>query len=287
LRANDLLGRFATLPIQRLALAGAVMGVDGDPDAMIVLPTAELPAGAQAGTKVRVFVYLDTEDRLVATTREPRLTLGQATFLTVTACTNIGAFVDWGLGKELLVPFAEQARELFVGERVPIQLYLDKSARPAGTMYVKLLDRRRVDVDEWIEGEAWRNEPGVGLFAILEKGFVGMMPASEPHQLARGEVAKFRVTTVLPDGKLVLSLRQRGYKEMAGDAARILEVLRRPGAPRVGDHSPPEALRDVFGLSKKAFKRAVGRLLKERAVTLDAGGCVVPAPDPASPRAKP
>jgi uncharacterized protein len=110
----------------------------------------------------------------------------------------------------------------------------------------------------------------------VERAFVGLVPATEPHGLRRGEVARFRVASVLPDGKIVLSLRQHAYQEVAGDAARILAVLARPGAPRVGDRSSPERLRELFGLSKKAFKRAVGRLLKEGAVTIDDDGFVTP-----------
>jgi predicted RNA-binding protein (virulence factor B family) len=281
MQLDDLLGHHATLPIRRFAAAGAVLAVDPgdpDPDALtVLLPSAEVPADARAGDAVRVFVHLDSEERPIATTRVPKLALGEVTFLTVTACTEIGAFVDWGLGKELLVPFAEQSRELFVGERQPIGLYLDRSRRLAGTMYVSDLfgDRRRVARDEWIEGEAWRNDPDIGLFVILERAFVGLVPASEPHALHRGQAARFRVAETLPDGKLVLSLRQHAYQELAGDAANILAVLARPEAPQVGDRSDPEAIRALFGLSKKAFKRAVGHLLKTGAVTIDRTGFVV------------
>ncbi len=204
----------------------------------------------------------------------PYLALGEVAFLEVTAVTEIGAFVDWGLDKELLVPFAEQSRELFVGERHPFGLYKDKSDRFAATMFVNdmLIERRRVAIDEWIEGVAWRNDPDIGLFAILERRFVGLVPASEPHPLSRGEPSRFRVAAMLPDGKLVLSLRQHAYQELAGDAARILARL--ATAPPVGDRSSPDEIRALFGVSKKAFKRAVGHLLKTHAVTIDDAGIV-------------
>jgi predicted RNA-binding protein (virulence factor B family) len=287
---SALLGHTANLPIRRFAAAGAVLAVepdDPDPDAdTVLLPSAEVPAGARAGDAVRVFVYLDSDERPIATTRVPKLGLGEVAFLTVTARTEIGAFVDWGLGKELLVPFAEQSKELFPGDREPIGLYLDRSERLAGTMYVSDLfgDRRRVVRDEWIEGEAWRNDPDIGLFAILERAFVGLVPASEPHALGRGQAARFRVADTLPDGKLVLSLRQHAYQELATDAAHILAVLTRPGAPRVGDRSDPETIRALFGLSKKAFKRAVGHLLKAGSVAIDADGLVAPRPPPRGDR---
>jgi uncharacterized protein len=277
---DDLLGCRVTLRVARLAGPGAFLALDDTTDEdtpVILLPSREVPAGAREGDRVRVFVHLDSDERPVATTREPKLVLGEVTFLEVTDVTPIGAFVDWGLGKELLVPFAQQSRDLSIGERHPIGLYLDKTRRLAGTMFVsEMLERRprRVALDEWIPGEAWRNDPDIGLFAILERSFVGLVPASEPHPLGRGDVARFRVAHVQPDGKLVLSLRAHAYQEAEADAAKILSVLGRPGAPRVGDRSSPEQIRAMFGLSKKAFKRAVGRLLKDSAVTIDADGYV-------------
>ncbi|HEV7558555.1 MAG TPA: hypothetical protein VGO00_23960, partial [Kofleriaceae bacterium] len=171
-----------------------------------------------------------------------------------------------------------QSKPVSVGDREPIGLYVDHSARLAGTMFVSDLfgDRRRVVPDEWIDGEAWRNDPDIGLFVILERHFVGLVPASEPHGLGRGETAKFRVATMLPDGKIVLSLRQHAYQELASDAAKILSALTSAHPPRVGDRSDPDAIRALFGLSKKAFKRAVGHLLKQRAVTIDPDGFVIP-----------
>lgn len=287
----DLLGCRVTLRIHRFTDSGAYLGLEGaeafareddpdapDDDAAILLPRSEVPRDAREGDVLRVFIYLDSEDRPIATLRAPRLALGEVTFLEVTACTAIGAFVDWGLGKELLVPFAEQSKDLYVGERQPFGLYLDNTGRLAATMFVSdMLDRRprRVALDEWVEGEAWRNDPDVGLFVIVERTFVGLVPASEPHRLRRGDATRFRVAAILDDGKIVLSLRQHAYQELVSDAARVLALLSAAGAPRVGDRSSPELVRDLFGLSKKAFKRAVGRLLKERAVTIDGDGFVV------------
>lgn len=277
--SDDLLGRRVTLRIRRRAAPGAYLGVDDAPGGdTILLPAKEVPAGRADGEAVEVFVHLDPEERIIATTRMPRLLLGEVAFLEVTATTSIGAFVDWGLGKELLVPFAQQSRELRVGERQPIGLYLDKSRRLAGTMYVTdMLEGRprACGRDEELVGEAWRNDPDIGLFVILERSFVGLVPASEPHQLRRGDVARCRVTETLRDGKLVLSLRKHAYQELETDAATILAVVSRPGAPRLGDRSSPDEIRRRFGMSKKAFKRAVGRLLKERSVTIDDEGFLV------------
>jgi len=133
-----------------------------------------------------------------------------------------------------------------------------------------------IAVDDWVEGEAWRNDPEIGLFVIIERTRVGLVPASEPHALSRGELARFRVASVLPDGKIELSLRGLAHEEIDRDAQTILAMLGRGAAPRVGNQSTPEEIRALFGLSKKAFKRAVGRLLKEGTAEFDRDGFLVP-----------
>jgi len=281
---QDLLGRFVTLEIRRFGAPGAFLVPPGAaPDAAaILLLGPEIPPDAREGDQVPVFVALDSEGRPLATTTMPALELGEVAFLTVTACTEFGAFVDWGLPKELLVPFAEQTRDVKVGERHAIGLYLDNTGRLAGTMRVNqlLTVDGEFQRDEWVEGVAWRNEPAVGLFVIIERRFLGLVPMQEPHTLARGEAARFRVTRVHPDGKIELSARGPVHEELERDAATILKVLARPGAQPVGDKSPPEDIRARFGLSKKAFKRAVGTLLKAGRVDVDETGRVRILPDP-------
>lgn len=214
--------------------------------------------------------------------RAAKLEVGQVCFLEVTQCTAIGAFVDWGLPKELLVPFAEQTADVRAGERYAIGLRLDRGGRPVGTMRVAEMLPSGVErdwkLDEWVEGEAWRNDPDIGLFVIVEKAYVGLVPRSEPHTLSRGEAARFRVSNILPDRKIELSLRGHAHEELESDVRRVIDVLSRTPTPRVGDKSPPDDIRAAFGLSKKAFKRAVGRLLKEHAVTIDEDGFVKRAP---------
>ncbi|MCU0657738.1 MAG: S1-like domain-containing RNA-binding protein [Polyangiaceae bacterium] len=273
---DHLLGRLATLTVERIGAPGAFLvesrGTEGA--TTVLLPRAEVGAGVRVGDEVEVFVYLDSEDRPVATTREPRLTLGEVAFLEVTAITRVGAFVDWGLPKELLVPFSEQITELQQGNRYPIGLYLDKTGRLAGTTRVSelLQDVGDFEEGEWVQGEAWRKREGLGVFVIVERRFVGLLPEDEPNALRRGEAARFRVATVLPDGKIALSLRNHAHEEVEGDAERVLAALRKPGAPRVGDRSSPEQIRATFGLSKKAYKRALGHLLKGRKIDIDGEG---------------
>lgn len=275
---DDLLGRVVSLPVRRFAAPGAFLGLDpGDlsPDAEVVLlPRGEVPEGAAAGDVLEVFVHLDSEDRPVATLRRPKLYLGEVAFLRVTQATRFGVFVDWGLSKELLVPIAEQTAEMRVGERYAVGLFIDDTGRLAGTMRVSEMLRGtpRVELDEWIEGEAWRKDPETGVFVILERSFVGLLPASEPNTLGRGEAARFRVANILPDGKVELSLRGHAFTEVESDAQKILAHVGRPGAPPVGDHSRPEEIRELLGMSKKAFKRAAGHLFREGAVDIGADG---------------
>lgn len=276
---HPLLGRSSKLAIQRFTAVGAYLSRPGDgrfPE--VLLPRSEVPSGAEVGQEFDVFLCLDSADRPVATLRTPKLELGEVAFLEVVATTEIGAFVEWGLPKQLLVPFKKQTRELRVGQREPIGLYVDSSGRLAGTMRVsEMLEQRAVEfeVGEWVAGEAWRLDPELGLFVLVERRFVGRVPREEPHRLGRGEAGRFRVTQRLPDGKLELSLRARAHEELAGDADKVLQVLSAARPPRVGDDSSPEEIRRLFGISKKAFKRALGSLLKANKVELDREGCAV------------
>ena len=265
-------GRIVTLPVLRIVPPGAILGDDTD----VLLPRRDVPEGAKDGDLLQVFVYLDSEDRIIATTRTPKLVLGEVTFLEVVDLAPFGAFVDMGLDKHLLVPKAEQTRPLAVGDREPVGMFLDDTGRLAGTMRVSelLKDTFELKRDEWVEGEAWRKDPSIGVFVILEKSFVGLLPAHEPNTLARGQAAKFRVTQIHPDGRCEVSLRAVAHEQRDEDAATILTVLKRPNPPEFGDKSSPEDLRRWFGLSKKAFKRALGGLLARKEVTVDADGWV-------------
>jgi predicted RNA-binding protein (virulence factor B family) len=270
----DVLGRTSELRLERVEGASAVLSLGAGRES-VLLPANEVPRRAGPGQMLSVFVYLDSDERPVATTREPKLELDEVAFLEATALTEFGAFVDWGLPKDLLVPFAKQTKELTVGSREPIGLYLDSSGRLAGTMRVAEMlstDGADFDLDEWVEGEAWRNEPEIGLFVIVERRFVALLPSSEPHQLSRGQAASFRVSKRHSDGKFELSLRAHAHEELAGDSDKVLNVVKARPSLRVGDRSSPEEIRKLFGLSKKAFKRAVGGLLKRQAIEIDEDG---------------
>jgi predicted RNA-binding protein (virulence factor B family) len=275
---RELLGKFATLEIRRFGQPGAFLTDKGAaPDApAILLLGNEIPVGAREGDPVEVFLFLDSEGRPLATTAHPKLALGEVAFLTVTSCTEFGAFVDWGLPKELLIPFAEHTKDVRPGDRCAVGLYLDNTHRLAGTMRVREMLQTGGDFwrGEWVQGEAWREDPDIGLFVILERRFVALLPKHEPHSLRPGDAAQFRVTHIHPDGKVELSSRGHAHEELERDAATILEVLARPGTPVVGDGSDPALIRSLFGLSKKAFKRAVGTLFKTGRIDIDEHGRV-------------
>jgi uncharacterized protein len=278
---EHLLGRFAELRIGRFADSGAfLVELDEEPDGPgLLLLGHEIPERARVGDRVSVFVYQDSSARPLGTTAVPKLALGEVAFLPVTSVTDFGAFVDWGLPKELLVPLALQTGELHVGARQPIGLHLDDRGRLIGTMRVtEMLATRSLGLvqDAWVDGEAWRKDPDIGVFVIVERAFVGLVPAHEPHTLRRGDAARFRVANILPDGKLELSLRAHAHEQVDADAQHVLAHLRRPGAAAVGDSSSPEQLRELLGLSKKAFKRALGRLLKDGAVEINRQGYAKP-----------
>jgi len=282
---QDLLGRTLTLTIDRLVPPGAMLAVAplaegerrGSARDVVLLPNNEVPENAAPGDALEVFVYLDSDDRPIATLRTPLVELGEVAFLDVTDVNPIGAFVHWGPAKELLVPYAQQTQAVRIGDRHPIGLYVDTSGRLAGTMRVSemLKEIGEFKEDEWVEGEAWRKQEGSGVFVILERSFVGLVPEHEPHALRRGDAARFRVSCVHADGNVELSLRGHAHEEVGRDAEKIQAFLAKPGAPKVGDHTSPERIRQLFGLSKKAFKRAVGHLYKQRLVQIDDEGNLV------------
>jgi predicted RNA-binding protein (virulence factor B family) len=205
---------------------------------------------------------------------KPKLALGEVDVLTVVDLTPFGAFVDWGLPKDLLVPLKEQTRPMRIGERYAIGLYRDRTDRLAGTMRVAemLKTGRAFAPDEWVPGVAWREEPGLGLFVILEKRSLALVPEVEPHDLRVGDAASFRVAHVHADGKVEVSLRPLKEEAIDEDAERLFAVLTASPAPELGDATSPEHIRAVVGISKKAFKRAAGRLLKTGRVRIDDAG---------------
>lgn len=249
---------------------------DAGPDDRVLLPKKQVPEGTKTGDTLDVFIYRDSDDRLIATTADPKIHLGEAAFLDVRQVTRIGAFLDWGLEKDLLLPFHEQTKKVNEGEQVLVALYVDKSRRLAATMYV--YDYLETDSPykkgDIVKGYIYQKAKNFGTFVAVDGKYSGMVPRQEPSgSLCVGQTKEFRVSHVKDDGKLDLSAREVSYVQMNEDAEKIYAKIEKNfgGTLPFDDKADPERIREVFGISKNAFKRAVGHLYKERRISLEDG----------------
>lgn len=243
----------------------------------VLLPAKQVPEGAEIGTRLDVFLYRDSEDRLIATTRKPVMEVGGVALLAVKETSRIGAFLDWGLEKDLLLPFHEQTARVKAGNQVLAALYVDKSGRLCATM--KLYPYLRTDSPYLpgavLEARVYEISENFGVFLAVEDTYSAMIPRQEAQgNYKPGQVIRVRVTKVREDGKLTVSAREKSYLQMDTDAEQIFQKLEQAGGEfPFDDKASPEQIREKFGISKAAFKRAVGHLLKEgKIVLLD--GCI-------------
>ena len=233
----------------------------------VLLPAKQVPAGTKAGDELTVFIYKDSKDRLIATTREPMLQVGQTAVLKVSQVTRIGAFLNWGLEKDLLLPFKEQTAKVKKGDEVLVALYVDKSGRLCATMkvYEKLRTDSPYKKDDHVEGIIYETSDNFGVFVAVDDCYSALIPKREAFgRLRVGDRVSARVLKVREDGKLDLSVREKAFLQMDADAAMIMKRMEEYGGKLpFNDKADPEVIKQEFGLSKNAFKRAVGRLLKE------------------------
>lgn len=238
----------------------------------VLLPMKETPEGCELGDELEVFLYKDSRDRLIATTREPALTLGQIGLLRVKETGKIGAFLDWGLDKDLLLPFRQQTRRVRQGEECLAALYIDKSSRLCATMnvYPYLKTNSPYRIGDTVTGRVYETSENFGVFVAVDDMYSALIPKREAAgSFEIGEILKARVTDVKEDGKLDLSVREKAYIQMEEDARLVLQVIDEfAGVLPFGDKVSPEIIKREFGLSKNAFKRAVGRLLKQGRIEL-------------------
>ena len=238
----------------------------------VLLPMKETPEGCELGDELEVFLYKDSRDRLIATTREPALTLGQIGLLRVKETGKIGAFLDWGLDKDLLLPFRQQTRRVRQGEECLAALYIDKSSRLCATMnvYPYLKRNSPYRIGDTVTGRVYETSENFGVFVAVDDMYSALIPKREAAgSFEIGEILKARVTDVKEDGKLDLSVREKAYIQMEEDARLVLQVIDEfAGVLPFGDKVSPEIIKREFGLSKNAFKRAVGRLLKQGKIEL-------------------
>lgn len=246
---------------------------EADPEEKVLLPRKEVPENVQPGDEIEVFLYRDSKDRMIATVRRPKLSLGEVAVLRVKENGKIGAFLDWGLEKDLLLPFREQVRKVRPGEECLVALYLDKSKRLCATMkvYHYLRTDSPYEKDQKVTGTLYEISDNFGAFVAVDNCYSALIPKKEPLGNARvGDTVEARVTEVLKDGKLSLSLREKAYIQMNEDARKLLKLLEEQGGELpVGDKSSPEKIKELTGMSKNEFKRAAGNLYKQRLVQVE------------------
>ncbi|BDF03309.1 CvfB family protein [[Clostridium] hylemonae] len=270
------LGKKQVLSVVKLVDFGVYLGTEEE---KVLLPKKQVPPGVKAGDEIEVFLYKDSSDRLIATTAEPALTLGEVAALTVADTGRMGAFLDWGLEKDLLLPFKEQTEKVAKGDRVLAALYVDKSRRLCATM--KVYDRLRTDSpykkEDHVSGTVYEFSDNFGVFVAVDDRYSALIPKREAFgSLKVGDKIEARVVKVHEDGKLDLSIREKAFIQMDADAAAIIKRMEEcGGALPFTDKAEPELIKKEFGLSKNAFKRAAGRLLKEGKIEIKENSIVM------------
>ncbi|RKJ19994.1 RNA-binding protein [bacterium D16-50] len=233
----------------------------------ILLPAKQVPEGSAVGDKVDVFVYRDSRDRMIATVREPKLMMGQVAELTVAQMGKIGAFLDWGLEKDLLLPFKQQRGRLEEGDKVLVALYIDKSDRLCATMnvYENLRTDSPYKPDDRVVGRVYEISDNFGAFVAVDNLYSALIPKREMYgRIELGTDVSARVAQVREDGRLSLSVREKAYLQMDKDAEELLAIIDSyAGVLPFNDKASPEIIKRETNMSKNEFKRAVGRLLKE------------------------
>ncbi len=261
------LGKKQKLTVVKKVEFGVYLAEEAGAQERVLLPKKQVPEGTAVGEQIEVFVYKDSKDRLISTVQEPKVQLGGLAVLKVSETGKIGAFLDWGLEKDLLLPFREQTRRVREGEEVLIALYTDKSSRLCATMNVyRYLDQQSpYKKDDRVRGTVYEISREFGAFVAVDNRYSGLIPRRDFHGEVRiGDVLEARVTTVHEDGKLDLSVREKAWLQRDEDAEMILGVIGEYGGVLpFTDKASPEIIERELNLSKNAFKRAVGKLLKE------------------------
>lgn len=270
------LGETQELEIKRFTSVGAFLNVEGQMIDDILLPKSQIPENVKEGDMIKVFVYNDSKDRIIATTNVPKASVGDVVPLEVVSTTKIGSFLDMGLEKDLFLPFSETVGSVENGKEYLVGVYIDKSDRLCATMKVKdmLSTDSPYKENDIVEGTIYSINRDIGAFVAIENKYDGLIPKKEilgAHEV--GETIEVRINQVLEDGRLDLSLRHRSYLQMNLDTDVILEKLKKNGGKLgLNDKSDPEKIKKELQMSKSGFKRAVGRLLKEEMIEFTKDG---------------
>lgn len=259
------IGALQTLKIEKKTDFGVYLG-DGTGE-RVLLPKKQVPESAGYDDEIEVFVYKDSSDRPIATVNVPKISIGNVALLEVKEVSKIGAFLDWGLEKDLLLPFKEMIERVKEGRKYMVAMYLDKSGRLAATMkidkYLKAADI--YPRDAMVTGTVYEVHDEIGVFVAVDNMYYGLIPKKEVKTNYRvGDTVTARVTEVRRDGKLNLSPNKKSYLQMGDDAEKIINVIKEyNGVLPYNDKASPEVIMHDFQMSKAAFKRAVGKLYKE------------------------
>ncbi|WP_088185808.1 S1-like domain-containing RNA-binding protein [Desulfosporosinus sp. FKA] len=265
------IGKYYQLKINNFTSFGAYLDAGtGERKDNILLPLKQVPEGAKEGDVLEVFIYRDSEERMIATRQKPYAQLGDLAYLRVSARTKIGAFLDIGLERGLLLPFHEQKFSVQVDKYYLVKVYLDKSQRLCATteIYEYLTADSPYQKNDKVTGTVYRINLPIGIFVAVDNKYCGLIPSSECYtDIKEGDQVEGRVIRVRDDGKLDLSLRDLSYLQLDKDGMKILEQIRQgDGFLPLHDKSSPLEIESRLQMSKAAFKRAVGRLLKENKV---------------------
>lgn len=267
------LGEIQTLTIVKKVDFGVYLADKQKPDEKILLPVKQVPRDAGLGSDIEVFVYRDSKDRPIATTNKPMLTLGKVAKLRVAQMGRNGAFLNWGLEKDLLLPFKEQIGQVNEGKECLVALYIDKSNRLCATMHVYpyLLTDSPYGKDDKVTGTVYEISDNFGAFVAVDDMYSGLIPKKEMFgDIRLGASVSARVIEVKEDGKLSLSIREKAYMQIGPDAERLLQIIDSyDGVLPFTDKASPEVIKKATQMSKNEFKRAVGHLLKERKISIE------------------
>lgn len=267
------LGEYQKLVVIKKVEFGVYLAEQEGDETRVLLPAKQVPDDITVGDVVEVFLYKDSKDRLIATTNRPKLTLGGLAALRVLEIGKIGAFLDWGLEKDLFLPYKEMTAKVQPDDEVLVTLYIDKSHRLCASMK-KLYEHLQQDSPyrkgDAVTGRIYEFGHDFGTFVAVDDRYSAMIPAHEDCSFLKiGDVIEAKVLNVKPDGKLDITLRQKAYLQMDEDAEKVMEVIEEfAGVLPFTDKASPEVIKRETGLSKNAFKRAVGRLYKERRIEI-------------------
>lgn len=271
------LGEFQSLQVIKQVDFGIYLAEHPEDETRVLLPRKQVPADARIGDEIEVFLYRDSKDRLIATTNKPKLTLGGYAVLQVLSMGNIGAFLDWGLEKDLFLPYKEMTEHVKEGDQVLVTLYIDKSRRLCASMkglYELLSKKSPYQKDDVVTGRVYEFSDNFGTFIAVDDKYSAMIPSHEDCSMLHiGDQIEAKVTNVKPDGKLDLTRREKAYIQMDADAVKVMQVIEEyAGVLPFNDKASPEVIKREMQMSKNAFKRAVGHLYKERKIEITQSG---------------